>query len=128
MPQTIQGLQEAQKAMMKLIAATKPNGGLGDAVKMATIAAIQYAISITHVDTGALRASHRMRLESDSSGPRGVIYIDPSAIRPGGGRPAQYGVGENERGGSHAFYARVPLERGETIARQAAGAIIRSIS
>lgn len=128
MPTSIKGLQEAQRAMFKLIAAVKPSGAMANAVRMATIDAIRYAISITHVDTGTLRASHRMRMETDSREARGVIYIDPNAIRPGGGRPARYGVGENFRGGSHAFYARVPVERGESIARQAANAIIRSIS
>lgn len=130
MQMTIKGLQEAQRAMVKAVAAMKPGGGLDDAVRFATIAALQYAVSITHVDTGALRASHRMRFDGASffSGPRGVIYIDPASVRPGGGRPSQYGVVENFRGGTHAFYARVPAERGETIARQAAGAVIRSMT
>lgn len=127
--ETIQGLQEAQRGMARTIATMKPGSDFDEAIRFGTMAGFQYAVSITHVDTGALRASHRMKLERGS---KGIIYIDPNAVRPATGtmagraRPSQYGPVENARGGEHAFYARVPKERGPTIAREAAAAMIRS--
>ena len=102
----IDGIQEAQKGMLKAIAALKPDSGLGAAVKDGTVAAHRYATSVTHVDTGALRASHTMKI----SGASGQIYPSPSARRSDGRRPAEYGVYEHARGGAHAFYARTSRE------------------
>ena len=109
---TITGIQEAHAANLRAIAAVKPEGGLGRAIQYATTAAHQYAVSITHVDTGALRASERMAL----FGTRGEIFLDPTARNPRGGeRTAIYGVTEHERGGSHAFFRRTIDEAGERI-------------
>ena len=136
---TWRGLQEAQKGMLKKIASMKPGGALDEAVRFATIAAFNYALVITHVETGALRLAHRMKLSRGYlgfGGSTGTIYIDPNA--PGATRkgrkrvlasrvkPSVYGPAEHNRGGEHAFYERVPAERGNTIARQAAAAMVRS--
>lgn len=103
MKMTIQGLQEAQQANIKVIAAVKPSGGLGRAVQYGTIEAHRIAVSLTHVQTGALRASQRMQVISA----RGIVFIDPSAVNPRHkARPAVYGPVEEARGGEHAFYAR----------------------
>lgn len=99
---TIKGLQEAQRANIQEIAAVKPSGGLGRAVKYATIEAHRIAVTETDVITGSLRASHRMKVLSA----RGEVYIDPSAVNPRTRqRPVDYGPFEEARGGHHAFYA-----------------------
>jgi hypothetical protein len=98
----IEGIQEAQKAMLQAAAAAKPDNGPKAAVQAGTIAAHRYATSITHVDTGALRASHFIRLRRTE----GQVYINPGARRSDGARPAEYGPYEHARGGSHAFYKR----------------------
>ena len=72
---SITGLQEAQAANNRAIAAVRPSGGLGRAVQYGTVSAHRYALGYTHVDTGALKSSHRMEL-SDT---RGRVYIDPGA-------------------------------------------------
>jgi hypothetical protein len=109
---TITGIQEAQAMNNRAIAALRPTGALGRAVQYGTIAAHRYALGLTHVDTGALKSSHRMEL----SGTRGRIYIDPSTSNPRTGQaPVEYGVIEHNRGGSHAFYARVVAEHGTEI-------------
>jgi hypothetical protein len=110
---TIQGLQQVQQANMKLMAAIKPEGALGRAVQYMYMAAHRYVVSITHVDTGALRASHRV----EQLGPaRYKIYIDPDGLNPiSGARTAVYGAVEHARGGSHAFYARTVYEAGPAI-------------
>lgn len=114
---TITGLQEVQDLNIRLIAAMKPSGGLGRAVKYATTEAHRYAVAITHVDTGALRASHRMEIE----GLRGIISIDPTAKNPRSkALTSEYGVVEHERGGQHAFYERTVKERGGKISQRAA--------
>lgn len=113
---TIQGLQDAQNWNLRALAAMKPDGALGQAVKTALAEAQRYAVAITHVDTGALRASHRVEL----IGLRGTVYIDPNARNPvSGARTAIYGQAEHARGGSHAFYARVQSEYGYRIAQDA---------
>jgi len=103
-----------------MIAALKPAGGLGRAVKAATLELHRYAATITHVDTGALRGSHRMRLD----GARGEIFLDPSAQNPRSGvRTAEYGPEEHDRGGGHAFYERTVIERSDRAGQAAIDAI-----
>lgn len=118
---TITGLQEAQAANLRMIAEVKPSGALGRAVKYALTELHRHAVAITHVDTGSLRASHRMRYEEAGASARGEIYIDPAAVNPRTHkRPAEYGVYEHDRGGSHAFYDRTRDEAGPKIEREMA--------
>ena len=99
----IKGIQEAQAVNAKMIARLQPNGEVGQKIKDLTISAHRYAVSITHVLTGSLRASNRMELK----GLRGRIYLDSQAVNPRSGqKPAVYGFYENKRGGEHAFYDR----------------------
>lgn len=123
---TIRGLQQAQQANLRAIAATKPGGALGRAVLYATTGAQRAAVVITHVDTGALRASHRIRMER--GGLRGVIYIDPTGKNPRTGqRTAIYGPSEHARGGSHAFYERTVNEAGPDLVRGAGTILARGV-
>jgi hypothetical protein len=118
---SIYGIETAQAAMVRAIEATKPESGMGSAVKTALTVLYRHAVQITHVDTGALRASHRMGLY----GNRGEIYIDPGAQRGDGQRPAIYGPHEHRRGGAHAFYARTVEEAGATAGNEAAAMLRR---
>jgi hypothetical protein len=112
---TITGIQEAQAANNRAIAALRPDGAFGRAVQYGTAAAHRYAVAVTHVDTGTLRASHRMEV----NGLRGRVYIDPSATNPrSGGRAAVYGPYEHDRGGEHAFYQVVYDQYGRGIEQQ----------
>lgn len=100
---TIRGLQEAQTKNRERIAMLQPADEFGEVIQRITAFAHKQAVSVTHVDTGALRASHRMKI----SGARGNVFIDPTATNPRTSeKPAEYGVTEHERGGSHAFYSR----------------------
>jgi hypothetical protein len=106
---TIQGLQEAQRANLRHIAALKPHDAFGRLVLRTTTDAERYAVSITHVITGALRASHRIAY----SGLRGEVSLDPLAANPVTGQHTSiYGQAEHARGGTHAFYQRTVDERG----------------
>ena len=119
----IQGLQEAQAANNKAIAALQPKGALGRAIKYATIAAQRWVVAHTHVwhyKGGGLRASHRMAIYEEARAVWGELTIDPTAKNPRGQRPAIYGPIEHARGGSHAFYARAEDEAGMRIAQGAA--------
>lgn len=124
---SIRGIQEVQKANEQIIAMLRPNSAFGRAVQYATIQAHRYVVAITHVDSGALRASHRMEIK----GLHGRIFIDPTSpgINRRRGRrrasqtalrPAVYGPMEHARGGSHAFYQRTEREAGTRISRAAA--------
>jgi hypothetical protein len=118
----IQGLREAQQANQRMIAALKPAGAFGQALKGATVRAQRHAISITHVDSGALRASHRMRLTSL----RGEVFLDPTARNPfTGQKTAFYGGIEHAKGGEHAFYERTVKEQGDRIAGEATQTLLK---
>lgn len=108
---TIKGIQEAQQRNQRQIAALKPSGAFGEAIREATVELQRFAIGLTHVDTGALKSSHRMEVQSLY----GRIFIDPDAVNPHGERPARYGPVEHERGGDHAFYERTVAEHGRQV-------------
>lgn len=112
----IQGLQEAQQGNQRTIAALQPSGAMGRAVQQMTLDAQRYAISITHVDTGSLRASHRVSM----NGNRGMVYLDETAVNPRSrAHPAVYGPAEHNRGYPHNFYERTVEERGKEISQDA---------
>lgn len=123
---TIEGIQQAQAANNQMIAALKPRGAFGRALQVALTEAHRFAVIITHVDTGALRASQRMRLNEAAL--YGLVYIDPAARNPiTGERTAIYGPYEHARGGEHAFYERVVNERGQQILGEAADVLVRGL-
>lgn len=111
----IEGLREAQEALRRAERYVSGAEGMQRVIGEASMRAHRYAVGITHVDTGALKNAHRMRLARTHA----EIYIDPGARNEHGGRPAQYGPIEESRGGSHAFYRRTIDEAGPDIVRQA---------
>jgi hypothetical protein len=120
----ISGLQEAQAANLRDIQAVKPSGGLGRAVEMVTIDAHRYSLTVTHVDTGALRASQRMDMVAPA---RWHIFIDPSARNPRSNvLVSQYAEVENARGGSHGF-ADETFNRAEVFVNRAASFLLGEI-
>lgn len=120
---TIKGLQEAQAAMNQIVAEMQPRGAYGKAIQFVTTQAHAYLVKITHVDTGAYRASQRMEIDLGAE-PRGIIFVDPSATNPRSGeRVEDYAIIEEARGGDHAAYNRTVTEIGDKVVKQA-GAII----
>lgn len=118
---TIQGLQQAQKGNLKAIAAMKPGSVFGNAIRAGTVSAHRYAVAQTHVDTGALKASHRMVI----AGLEGTVFIDQGARNPRSrALTSQYGPVEHARGGEHAFYEIVEKRYGTRIASQAGAMLI----
>lgn len=118
---TIKGLQEAQAAVNKASAAVKPKGAFGRAVKHLTIGARSYAVKITHVDSGGLKAAHREKI----SDLRGEVFIGPGSGPSG--RPSVYGPYEHARGGDHAFYERTQDEAGDRLGREALNVLKRGL-
>ena len=111
----VEGLREAQEALRRAERYVSGAEGMQRVIGEAAMRAHRYAVSITHVNTGALKSAHRMRLGSRHA----EIYIDPGARNEYGDRPSQYGPIEEARGGSHAFYRRTIDEAGPDIVRQA---------
>lgn len=96
----LQGLQEAQAATLKVIAALKPGGATGKATQEMTIRAFRWVVTQTHVKTGTLRASRRMEVQEL----KGIIYT-VAGINPRTGKSARaYDVPEQARGGTHQTY------------------------
>ena len=120
---TIEGLQQAQQANEKMMAALRPRGTFGRAVVYVTTELHRRAVHHTPWETGGLRAAHRMKVKDL----RGEIYIDPAATNPrqGGRRPAEYGFHLHQqgnqpglRGGVRAFYQYTVEHDGPAIARR----------
>lgn len=122
----IGGIQEVQEANLKTIAALRPRSVFGEAIKGAMIEAHRYAVQITHVISGALKASHRMEMKR---GLQGRIFVDPNSPPPrnNGTKPAEYAVYEHARGGSHAFYGRTVSEHGHKSAAVGAEILLRGL-
>lgn len=121
---TIAGLQEVQDANLKAIAALKPSGAIGSALRHVLTEVHRYSASITHVDTGALRASHRIAIEESE----GSVYVDPTVRNPRSGKLVRdYARTEEGRGGSHAFYQRTASEIGGRVLGQGTSIIIKAL-
>ncbi len=106
----IEGLEEAQAANRRAIAELTPARAFGRALQYTTVMLFDYAVAITHRLTGALAASHRMKVKFRPYGFE--IRPDPHAVGPRGRFPAEYGIFEHRRGGEHAFYDRTYAEMG----------------
>ena len=120
---TIKGLQQAMDANVRAIAALQPSGELGRAIRDVTVELARYKTAITHVDTGAYRASTRMEVTNL----RGRIYIDPTAYNPRSRQlVTRYAPDEEARGGSHASFQRTLDERAQQAVSRV-GAVIAGI-
>lgn len=111
----VRGAQQLQARNMRRIAQCKPTGALGRAIRYVLMGLHRAAVALTHVESGALRASHM----AEYYGTRGRIYINPATVNPRGQRPVEYGVYEHARGGSHAFYTRAVNEYGPNLMKRA---------
>ena len=122
---TIQGLQEAQQDNLRMVAALQPRSGLGQAVHVATVYLHRAVVANTHVDTGSLRASHRMDF-SFGSEPEGVIHIDEAGKNPRSGqRTAIYGPAEENRGGEYEFYGMTFEQEAEAAGQMGVDTLMR---
>lgn len=101
-------LKDVQDQNRRLIRNLRTGGALGRFARAVLLKEQGYMLSIVHVDTGWLKRSLRIQMNSAT---RGRIYIDGRTRNPRGGRPSVYGPWENARGGDHAFFDR-------TIARE----------
>lgn len=123
----VERTQKILKAHLQIIESLKPSGPMGAMVKGGAVAAHAYAQKITHVDTGNLKASHRI----DPNAERGPAWTAAAVLlgsspHPRSGIPAeQYGFYEHDRGGSHAFYERTAQEAFPRIARGAVVELLR---
>lgn len=115
---SIKGIQEAQAAIVRALAAVQPDGGLGEAVQYTLAAGHRYMAAHTVVDTGAWRGSHRPVMTGKATG---RIFMDPAVLNPrSGDPPAEYGAElERTRGGRYAVYRKTVEEAGPVILRQA---------
>ncbi len=116
----IQKIQMFQRHILEQI---QPQGAYGKAIKGMAVLGQNYAMRVTHVDTGALKNTHMVEVE----GLQGSIHIDPYARRGDGRSPAQYGPHEHNRGGGHDFYKRTVDEQGQQIGMQGLSILTEAI-
>ena len=105
----IEGIQKVQKRNLKRIARLAK---MGDMIYPMTISLHRYAVGITHVDMGALKAAERLEVRKRAGVMQGRIFIDEGAMTMEGKVPAEYGPYEHARGGEHAFFTRTVKEAG----------------
>ena len=120
---SIRGIQRAQERNLHLMAALRARTIQEAVARDVAITAHREAVVRTHVDTGALRAAHRIIRVRPRRGRHSVTFVitpDPRAVRPDHARPAVYGLYEHRRGGKHAFYRRAVQEGRYNIAHTAA--------
>jgi len=121
----MQGFDQAQAAMKRAVAAVKPDGELGAAVKEALFMAQAYAAQVTHIDTGTLSRSHLIQY---TGGADGFVYPSPYNINPKSHKSASYyAIYEENRGGAHAFYARTISEHGQAILAKTGQRVTKAI-
>lgn len=111
---TIKGIQQAQRRLLAASFAISAHGkGLDRAAFDMAAAAHRYMVSITHVDTGALRGSEFIRKVANA---HYEVTINEAAKNPTSGkRVVDYASVEHDRGGEHAFAARTVAEAGTRI-------------
>jgi len=122
----INGLVAAQKQAIKMIEALRPEGGQAKAVLAMGQMAFKAAVDFTHVATNTLKPGRLMDFIEEV--PEAIIFTDENAINPiTGQRAAEYDVFEQARGGSHATYPRVIVERGFQIGTHGIAIMIREL-
>lgn len=119
---TIQGMQEAQAANLKIIAALSPKGAVGIATQEMTIRAFRWVVTMTHVKSGALKSSRRMDVQEL----KGIIYTE-SGRNPKGQNPRGYDVPEQARGGSHQTYVNFMANQAHIIGRLGVVTMLRNL-
>ena len=119
----VQGYQELQAARVKLLAAMRPDGGLGKAVVYATAQEQRGVASRAHVDTGTYKSS----IVPDVQGLMGRVYTESNRNPKSGARASVYGPIEEGRGGSHAAYGTTYRSDTSGIAADAIGIILTEL-
>lgn len=88
---SLKGLQDAQKRNLRRIAALKPGGFIDAVLQWAAGEAHRHWTYYTPHETGALRASRR--IEMDSAHGRAIVFTAPEARNPKSKTPpAEYDV------------------------------------
>lgn len=117
--------QEAQRWNARAVAAMKPGGNTSRAIRDVIVQLQRAEIGITHVDTGALKASIRVEF---NGGLRGKTFIDPAAVNPKHGKKVtSYAGVENARDGDHAFAERTVRDYAPAIINRALAQIGRGL-
>lgn len=112
----LQGLQEAQSRLARLVQRVGAGSGLRAIIARAVLRAHRYTTMIVHVDTGRLKNSLFPRVTMQSNQAYGVV-----------GTNVMYAPYEHDRGGSHAFFERTVQEDGPAIVRQVEDDIRREV-
>lgn len=121
---SIAGLQRGQARNVRTMAALRPSGAFGEAIRSGTEMAHRAAVNDTAVDTGAWRASHRMTFD----GLRGRVYLSPGARNPKSRQLVRiYAKVYEDRAGSYAVYKNTVRSSTAPIQREAARILSQAI-
>ena len=128
----ITGLQKLQRANLEAIRALKPRHALGVALKRGLAMIHRLSVVFTPHDTGALRQSHRMKI--DTRQVIGRVSIDRTARNRRGQLTHEYGYHLHQQGhrpglvsGWRDFYAHVYNTYGQRILERMAAIIKKAL-
>lgn len=109
---SVKGLEEAQAENRRLmtVVATSPGGGLRNSMALALLQLQRYAIGITHAESGRLRNSIFVEMETKGNFLIGHVATNVAYAIQEEGRP-----GIKAGHGGHAFFSRTVKEEGPHI-------------
>ncbi|MBW2559221.1 MAG: hypothetical protein JRE40_00050 [Deltaproteobacteria bacterium] len=110
---------------LKFIDSLRPSDRIGKGILAALKLVHRMAVANTHVDTSALKHSHRIDFSHSSKEAEGNVYVSDITNPKHALSTLLYGPIEDDRGGDHAFYGLIYNNEGERIAEEAAVHMMR---
>jgi len=121
----VRGWKIVIKENLQFIARIKPKTGIGVGVKAALKLVHRLAVANTHVDTAALKYSHRIDFREYSNRAEGNVYVSNIRNPKHGLSTMFYGPVEDDRGGDHAFYGLIFNNEAERVGNEVAKHMMR---
>jgi len=115
----IRGWNKAVFENLKFIHELRPSNRIGKGVLAAVKLVHRMAVANTHVDTSALKHSHRIDFGYSSNQAEGNVYVSDVTNPKHALSTLLYGPIEDDRGGDHAFYGLIFNNESERIAKEA---------
>jgi len=120
-----QGWNKAVTENLIFINDLRPSTGIGRGILAAVKLVHRMAVANTHVDTHALKHSHRIDFGYASNKAEGNVYVSDITNPKHSLSTLLYGPIEDARGGDHAFYGLIYHNESERIVDEAAVHMMR---
>lgn len=119
------GWNQAIAENLTFINSLKPSSRIGKGVLAALKLVHRMAVANTHIDTAALKMSHRIDFGYTSREAEGNVYVSDITNPKHHLSTLLYGPIEDDRGGDHAFYGLIYNNESERVANEASVHMMR---